>query len=188
MVILMFEMILEMLLLITALSVDSFATGFAYGVSKTRIPILSVTITTLISSLMLIISLLAGNFLQSLIPASLTCVISFLILFILGSIKLFDRSDHTEADGANKNGDDLLSPSEAVSLGMALSLDSIAAGIGAGVMAINIPAAFIISLFLGAAAILFGRKLGYIISGRFRSNLSWVSGFLLILLAVMKLL
>lgn len=184
----MFEMILEMLILVTALSVDSFAAGFAYGVSKTRIPMISVTITTLISSLMLIVSLLAGGFLQGLVPVSLTGIISFLILFILGLIKLFDRCGHTEADNANKDGDDLLSPSEAVSLGLALSIDSLAAGIGAGVMAINIPAAFITSLILGAVSILSGRELGAVISGRFRSNFTWVSGVLLILLAIMKLL
>jgi len=183
----MFEMILKMLILVTALSVDSFAVGFAYGVSKTRIPMISVTITTLISSMMLIISLLAGSFLQGLIPTSLTGIISFLTLFILGLIKLFDRCGHAEANDANKDGDDLLSPSEAVSLGLALSIDSLAAGIGAGVMEVNIPAALITSLLLGAVSILGGRKLGAVIFNRFRSNLSWVSGALLILLAIMKL-
>ena len=184
----MYSFIFEILLLVTALSVDAFAAGFAYGVSKIKVPFISVIIVTGISSLILVISLLAGNVVSSLIPGNLTSYFSFLLLFVLGLVKLFDRSKHNEAENANKNQDDLVSPGEALTLGAALSIDSLAAGIGAGVRTAYIPTAFLASTVIGALALILGSCLGSLLSSHCRSNLCWVSGVLLILLAFMKLL
>ena len=180
--------ILEISVLVTALSVDSFAAGFTYGVSKIKVPFASVAILTGISSLTLAASLLAGSAVCSLIPERLTGQFSFLLLFVLGLVKLFDRSKHNEAEEANKNKDDLVSPAEALTLGVALSIDSVAAGIGAGILTEHIPAAFAASFLVGALAVMSGSYLGRIISARCSSNLCWVSGCLLLLLAFMKLL
>jgi len=76
---------------------------------------------------------------------------------------------------------------EAVSLGLALSIDSLAAGI-APVLWRQHTCRLHNIIDSGAVSILGGRQLGAVISSRFRSNLSWVSGALLILLAIMKLL
>ena len=178
----------EILILVTALSVDAFAAGFVYGVSKIKVPFSSVAVVTGISSLLLVISLLAGNALSTLIPGNLTRYFSFLLLFVLGLVKLFDRSGHEEAEAANKNQDDLVSPTEAMTLGVALSIDSLAAGIGAGISMSRIPAAFGLSFLVGALAVRLGCRLGGLISSHCRSNLCWISGVLLILLAFMKLL
>ena len=183
----MFSSFLEILLLVTALSVDAFAAGFSYGVSKIKVPFLSVLIVSGVSSLTLAVSLFLGSVAGSLIPQELTQQFSFVLLFVLGVVKLFDRSHHDEAETANKNQDDLVSPGEALTLGTALSLDSVAAGIGAGVAASRIPAAFTASALVGALAMVSGTYLGRLISARCRSNLCWVSGLLLILLALMKL-
>lgn len=183
----MFEHLLETLILVTALSVDSFTSGFAYGVSKIKMPFLSVLIVTFISSIMLVLSLFLGNIIQGIIPPGWTVKISFTILFLLGLIKFCNRSKPTDAEKANENGDDLLAPGEAFSLGLAMSIDSIGAGIGAGVTNISIPAALASSVLIGAAALLAGSRLGCIISNRFRFNLNWVCGIMLMLLAVMKL-
>lgn len=183
----MFEQLLQALILVMALSVDSFTSGFAYGVSKIRMPLLSVSIVTFISSITLVLSLLVGNVIQGMIPPGWADKIGFSILFLLGLFKLLNRSKQSDAEKANKDGDDLLSPVEALSLGAALSIDSIAAGIGAGFAKALIPAAFLISLVIGAAALISGSRLGNIISNRFGANLDWVCGVLLMLLAVMKL-
>ncbi len=183
----MFSFILEILLLVTALSVDAFAAGFAYGVSKIKVPVLSVLIVSVVSSLTLAVSLILGEMVSNMIPQDLTRQFSFVLLFVLGVVKLFDRSRHNEAEEANKNQDDLVSPGEALTLGAALSLDSVAAGIGAGVAASRIPAVFAASALVGALAVASGTYLGRLISSHCRSNLCWVSGLLLILLALMKL-
>lgn len=179
---------LEIFVLVTALSVDAFAAGFAYGVSKIKVPLPSVLIVTGISSLTLLASLLAGTWISSLIPERLTQQFSFMLLFVLGLVKLFDRSSHDEAEAANRNQDDLVSPAEAVTLGAALSIDSVAAGIGAGVEIRQIPAAIAVSFLVGALAVTSGCGLGRLISARCHSNLCWISGCLLIFLAVMKLM
>ncbi len=184
----MYSSLFEILVLVTALSVDAFAAGFAYGVSKIKVPVVSVFIVTGISSLIFAVFLMAGSLVNSMIPERLTRQFSFLLLFVLGLVKLFDRSRHEEAEAADKNKDNLVSPGEAVALGAALSIDSIAAGVGAGIPAGDIPAAFIASFLVGGLAVTCGCGLGHLISARCRSNLCWVSGCLLLLLAFMKLL
>lgn len=184
----MLSFLVEMLLLVTALSVDAFAAGFVYGVSKIKVPFVSVLIVTGVSSLILAGSLLAGNLVSSLIPGNLTQYFSFMLLFVLGIIKLFDHSGHEEAEAADRNRDAFVSPGEAFALGAALSVDSLAAGVGAGIQMNQIPAAFLASFAAGVLAIPLGTRLGRLIAAHCRSNLGWLSGILLILLAFMKLM
>lgn len=183
----MLEFVLEILILITALSTDAFATGFAYGVSRTRIPFSSLSILSSISSLVLAFSLLAGNLFTGFLTPRQACHISFLLLLLLGIAKLFDRSCCEQADKADRDRDNFLSPSESVSLGFALSLDSAAAGIGISLPPSYIPAAIIASFLMGILAILSGSFLGKTLSCHVRKNICWVSGALLIFLAFLKL-
>ena len=184
----MYSFLFEILLLVTALSVDAFAAGFVYGVSKIKVPLASIIVVTGISSLILVCSLITGNLISRLIPGNLTQYFSFLLLFVLGLAKLFDRSRHDEAETADKNKDAFVSPTEAFTLGVALSIDSLAAGIGAGIGSAYIPVAFLASFLIGALALIAGSWLGGLISSRCRLNLCWISGVLLILLAFMKLM
>ncbi len=183
----MLEFILEILLLVTAISIDAFTAGFAYGISRTRIPLSSLCILTSISSLILAVSLLTGNLLTGLLTPKQTCTISFLVLLLLGITKLFDHSCCDHADKADKDRDKFLSPGEALSLGFALSIDSAAAGIGAALPPFSIPAAIIASFLMGILAILTGSFLGKKFSCHTQKNICWVSGALLILLAFLKL-
>lgn len=183
----MIDVFIEVALLVIALSLDSFAAGFAYGIKQIRIPAISTVIIAAVSTITLAFSIFAGTLLSNLIPASITVYISFGILFLLGIIKLFDRSCMCPAYKANKDNDNVLSPFEAFSLSAALSIDSIAAGIGAGFLPLYAIASIGASFFMGIIAILAGSFLGKIISRHFNCNLCWVSGLLLILLAFMKL-
>ncbi len=180
--------ILQILVLVTALSIDAFAAGFAYGISKVKMPNLSIGIVSAVSAIMLLLSLGVGHLLASYVPAYLATEIGFLLLFVLGIVKLFDRSGKKEAQEADWDGDKVLSAPEAVSLGVALSIDSIAAGIGVGVatkeMIWAVPAAFVINYLM----MLIGGKIGKVISDKIKANLFWVSGVLLIILAFWRLL
>lgn len=182
----MLESVFEIFLLITALSIDAFAAGFAYGVSRTHIPFSSLCILSSISSMILAFSLLAGNLLTGFLSPRQTCHISFAILLLLGITKLFDHSCCEQADKADKDRNKLLSPTEAISLSLALSIDSAAAGIGAGLCPDHIPAAVGASFFMGILAVWGGSSLGKIISCHVQKNLCWVSGVLLIFLAFLK--
>ncbi|MFR0035242.1 MAG: manganese efflux pump, partial [Clostridium sp.] len=94
------------------------------------------------------------------------------------------------ADPSAANGEDIavLSPVEALSLGLALSLDSAAAGFGAGMMVTHLPLTILLSLLLNTAAVLLGSFLGRTLAKRSSLDLSWLSGLLLMGLALGKLL
>lgn len=204
----------QLFLLITALSLDAFAASFVYGTGNVKIPPASTAVIAGLSTGILLLFLLLGNLLGSFIPAQATAVLSFLLLLCLGFIKLFDStlkslirrigsnrkklcfsiSDVTfiltvYADPSLANREDItvLSPLEALSLGIALSLDSAAAGFGAGMMILNLPMTVLLSLTLNTAAVLLGSRLGRSLVRRSKLELSWVSGILLILLACSKL-
>ena len=181
------EFIIEMLILVTAVSVDAFVASMAYGMQKIRIPAASILIIASISSATLALSMLAGHLICQLLPTHFTSYLSFIVLLVLGIIKLLDRSCNSQADKANKNNDNLLSPTEALYLGAALSLDSLAAGMGAGVSPAGIFAYIVCSFFISITAIVAGCRLGQILWSRCNKNLCWIGGVLLIFLAFMKL-
>lgn len=208
-----YTIILESLVLVTALSIDAFVACFAYGTNKIKIPFLSAAIMDGISAIILLIFLLLGKVISPLLPENLIRIFCFAILFGLGIVKLFDSSlkalirksgqnapefhfslmqfsfiltVYADPDKADMDQSHTLSPREAVSLGVALSLDSAAVGFGAGVLPLHVPLTILLSLVVGACAILLGCLLGNKIAEKLSLNLSWLSGILLIVLAFMK--
>ena len=210
----MFFQASKLLLLIIALSVDAFAAGFAYGADKVKIPPLSAGIVAFISDILLILSLLIGNIFKSYIPPAITTALSFTILFAIGTIKLFDSSIkkkirenrfnrkelhmtfknlrfiltvYARPEEANTTDIEVLSPSEALSLGLALSLDSAAAGLGAASGEYSLPITALLTFFIGVSAISGGCIIGRKLSAKSDFNFSMIGGILLLLLAFSKL-
>lgn len=180
--------LLQIMVLVTAISIDAFGAGFAYGIGRIKMPLLSVGIVSVVSALMLLCSIGAGKVLGKYLSGNFTVEAGFMILFVLGVVKLFKCPGEKEAKEADRDGDHILSAGEAVSLGIALSLDSIAAGIGVGVDAARmlgaVPAALITNFFM----MWLGGRLGRALSGRMRTDMGWVSGVMLILLAFLRLM
>ena len=209
--------IMELVMLVTALSMDAFAAGFLYGAGRVKIPPASALTISGISSGMLLLSLQLGTFAQGMLPEKTAGRISFLILFALAGAKLFDSSIKSlirrhgairkqmdkewkvsalnlhlvlsvYADAEKANPDDsILTPAEALSLGAALSLDSGLAGIGAGMVSRHLWTAILLSMAANMAAVGVGCVLGRRAAGRSRLNLSWVSSLLLLALAFGRL-
>ena len=207
--------IIESVIFVTALSTDALIASFAYGSNKIKIPMISVQVISFLCTLVLGISLLLGTFLKSYIPGSVLHLVSFGILFILGVIKLLDNliksaiDKHTtinkqiefsllnlnfilniyanpkEADVDNSK---TLSPREALSLAIALSIDSLVAGVGAALANVSILAVIVSSLVLSTLAVKFGELLGHRLSDKVPFGLSWLSGAILISLAFVRLL
>ena len=82
----------EALILVIALSIDAFVASFAYGTNKIKIPFLSTIIISAVCSGLLAISLIIKSVLRDYIDANITIAIGFVIMFLLGIIKLFDSS------------------------------------------------------------------------------------------------
>lgn len=98
-------------------------------------------------------------------------------------LNLYANPENADADG-NK----VISPGEAAALAVSLSLDGLAIGFGAGIGSINILAVVAASLVTDMLAVFLGCALGYKLSRKLPFNLSWISGIVLIGLAVTKLL
>lgn len=205
---------LEAFVMVIALSIDAFVASFAYGTSKIILPLSSIMVINATSSVILTLFLLLGQIISPYIPSNLASIVCFCLLFILGIVKLFDSwvkilikklqmdsknvqfalsgitfvlTLYAEPELANiDNGNDL-SPGEAFSLGMALSLDSAAVGFGAGVAPSNILFITILSFLIGTSVVYLGKYLGEKLAQKSPLNLSWLSGVLLLILAFMKL-
>lgn len=183
----------EMLILVTALSVDTFAAGFVYGVSGVKVPGVSVWILTGVSGLLFVAALFVGGAAGRLLPEHLARVGGCLFLTVLGLWKLAAPFGRREAERADRNQDRRVSPMEAAVLGAMLSADGLAAGVGSGFLSGKISflrvGAFGLgsSVAAGMGAFLLGKWCGRSLSCRFQTNLCWISGALLLLLAVIKL-
>lgn len=204
---------LETLLLVLSVSIDSFLASISYGTSKIKIPFSSALIVDIISSTMLGISLIIGSLLQSYISLNIAKIVNFIILFLLGIYRLFEGllksyinkkskklspfkfklfdfnfvlqvyADEIKADFDKSN---ILTSKEAIYLAFALSLDSLAVGFGSSLLAINYIQVFIFSIFIGLTLILLGSYIGRKFVESTNLDLSWLSGLMLIILAFLR--
>ncbi len=204
---------LEILLLVLSVSIDSFIASISYGSSKIRIPLISALIVDIISSSMLGISLILGSFIQNYISITTAKIFSFTILFFLGLYRLFEGllksyinnkakdspslhfklfdfnfvlqvyANETKADIDNSK---VLSYKEAIYLAFALSLDSLAVGFGSSLVLINYIEVFVVAIIIGILTIILGSYIGKSFAEIIDLDLSWLSGAMLIILAFLR--
>lgn len=209
-----FNYIIEEILVVLALSIDAFVCCFSYGINKVSILRLSKLIITVICTAFLSLAIFAGTALSELLNEETGKIISFIILMVLGIIKLFDSfikslikkktinknirfslfslkftlniyASPLEADSDKSLS---LSPLEAVSLALALSLDGIGVGIGVGIIGYNIISVAVLSVVFTLAAIYSGEFLGSKLSKVAKHDWSFVGGIVIVALAITKIL
>ena len=208
-------LVLEALILASALSIDAFVASFAYGGKNIKIPIQSILVISVICSTVIGISLLIGTIVRGFIPVSVTKIICFLLLFFLGLSQLLDSftksiirkyghirgnfnfsilnfrfvlSLYADPETADIDESKVISPVEASSLALALSLDGMGVGFGAALGNVNGLAVFICSLATNFCAVLLGSKIGNKMAKNLPFNMSWISGSILIIMAVLKVI
>ena len=205
---------IEVLLLVMALSIDAFVASVAYGVDEIKIPFGSAFALSGVSSVILLISMACGALVSNWLPPHVTAIVCFVLLLLLGlsrfcegvikdvlnrhsnhvqglSFKCWDYHfildiymDNTKADQDHSK---VLSVKEAISLGIVLSLDGIAAGFGSGLVETPYLETAIVSMIVSMVAILLGCWLGHKLAKLKNIQISWLSGVTLIILAFMKL-
>lgn len=205
----------ELLLFVAVLSLDAFAASAAYGAEKIKIGLLPAVIISLTGGLTLFISALFSTFLAGFITESFCRIFGFITLFLVGLFNFIQGAlksavrkkrehsarmrfrlreldffievfvDETKADADHSN---TLSAKEAFYLAAALSVDSLATGIGCGFSGINPFALGIAAFAVSLAAILLGWLLGRGISRCAGLDLSWLGGAVLIGLALFRFL
>lgn len=206
---------LASLLLVSSLCIDSFVASISYGTSKIRIPPLSVIIINLVCTATLACSLLIGSIFKSFLPGDLPIILGFLLLMALGIYRLFEyifksyiskcsKSDsplkfkifdfqfvlqvyanEIKADFDNSKS---LNIKESFYLALALSLDSLAVGFGSSLCNINYTQVLILCFFIGILCVSLGVFIGRQFAQKLHLELSWLSGVLLILLAILRVL
>lgn len=204
----------EALIIVVALSVDTFISGVAYGANGIRIPAASAAAVNLITSAILALALLFGDLLGSFMPPEAATAICVALLLTLGTGKIFDSAVKTfirrhrafsreyrfsflslgfilnvyaDPERADRDNSSVLSVPEAALLAAALSLDGLAVGFGAGVSDTAIAPLILLSLLPDIPCLMAGCALGNRASKKLGVELSWLSGVLLVFLALTKL-
>lgn len=205
---------MENILLVLAISLDAFVASIAYGAKNIEIPFLSIVIINMVSSLFLGLSISVGHILKGVIPRGITSILGSVILFSIGVYYLFESIVKSHLEPKMKSGEELelrlfdihfiiqiymdetkadvdfskkLDAKEALYLGTALSLDSLAIGFGSSLGNIDYILVVILSIIVGIFGVKSGLILGEKIVGSSKINLSWVAGVILVILALLKL-
>lgn len=209
-----FSAVLTSLLLVSALSLDALIAAFSYGVNKIKIPFRSVIIINLVCSGFLAAAVFAGKALSGVLSPKVSTAVCFTILLVIGLIKLSDSAVkgyirkhkaidksfkfkflslkfilkvYADPETADADESKTLSMGEALSLAVALSLDSVTAGLGVGLTDNDYLMTIGLSFLMGAAAVVIGCFIGKKVAQKTSLNISWLSGVVFIGLAVSKL-
>ena len=210
----MFQLFPALLFFLLAVTLDSLTAGLTYGTRKVRILPLSYLILICIPALFITAANQLGTLLACLLPPQVLPWISFLLLFLLGISKIMEslirrlaakhpsltRNWGCKIKQINiiftiylspeyANGEDLqiLSAKEALLLSLALSLDSILVGMAFTTDAVSWVFLFLLAVLFNLLFFLIGYLAGHILCHLFHVDLSWLSGLLLLLLALQAL-
>ena len=198
-----------------ALSLDTFTAGVALGTQKITVPFRSVLAISLTCSASLWLAISLGGWIGNWISPRTGAVIGCIILVMMGSVRLFDgvikellRRCCENKEGmvfyrknlkiflqvcvdsaqADFNRSQSLSVPEAISLAAALSVDGLAAGVGAGILDVSHWLIFLIAMLINLFAVHLGCRTGIRFSRKHEQDISWVAGALLIVLGLIKLI
>lgn len=203
----------QVILLVTALCLDSFIASVAYGTNGIQIPLRSAFVISSVGALFLGGSFFAAYLVRGLVPQNLCTMISFCALLFIGINNLiqsllkkylknrkqkklnFSLSgigfmiqiylDETTADMDHSK---VLSMREAVYLAIAVSIDSLVTGFGTGLVMFNQLQIVLYFFVANMAAIGFGFFLGSKMQNSLHFDISWMGGTMLILLAFLKMI
>lgn len=198
---------LEACLLAAAVCMDVFFAAIGCSFSGIHIPKRCAALISAVGTVFLGISLLGGSLLGRLLPEVIFRYAGAFLLLAMGTVTLLKEAlraafrarrphirrkalglvieicfDETLADA---DGSKTLSMSEAFSFAAAMSIDSLASGIGAGLTGAGIPLCLTLTLVLGYVLTILGSVLGR--HCRSRSRFSWLGGAMLVVLAVCRL-
>ena len=207
--------IFQAFFLVLALSLDTFTAGVALGTQKITVPFRSVLAISLTCSASLWLAISLGGWIGNWISPRTGAVIGCIILVMMGSVRLFDgvikellrrccenkegmvfyRKNLTiflqvcvDSAQADVNRSQSLSVPEAISLAVALSVDGLAAGVGAGILDVSHWLIFLIAMLINLFAVHLGCRTGIRFSRKHEQDISWVAGALLIVLGLIKLI
>lgn len=205
----------QIVLLITALSIDVFVASMACGAEHIIIGKRTALCISVICSGVLFLSLAAGNLLQGILRAEYAKWFCFWGLFLVGAFKLaeygiksyarrhaffckrvritisqiqFIFSIYNDPTVADKDHSASMSVPEGIFFALAMSLDGFFGGLGASFLGIDIWLTGVLNILLSYAAVNVGSRVGEHLIRRCQKDFSWVGGVLFICLAFSKII
>lgn len=181
---------IKTLLLVTAVCADSFAAAVSIGADGIRLPLRSSAVISLTGTVMLCASAALAGTVGAFIPAEMCRAVSSILLTVLGIFcitrnycgEIAEKSPAADSDGSRT-----LSPREALILSIALSADSAATGISAGLGGVDLPLLAGMTFAAGIVSAETGQRLGRKLRSALKINLSRLCGGLLIILAILNI-
>lgn len=204
-----------LVLFLTAVSIDSLTAGLTYGTGRVRIGLPAYLILICIPSAFIAVSNRVGSYIFLILPESALPILSFLLLALIGLSKLSESfirfiarrhpsltrnwgcrikqihiifTVYLSPEDANRDDLQILSPREALVLALALSLDSVLAGLAFNIGPIHPLILFAAAALFSLLLFLAGYGAGYLLRTALHIDLSWLSGLCLILLALQSIL
>lgn len=173
--------VLKGILLILALTMDSFVVSFAYGVGKTKMPLgivvcMNLLMSTILGTAIFMEAVWLHCFRKELREARVPSVVWY---WMLQAFLLFFEERGKESEKVKA-----LNLLEGLGLAFILSLDSIAVGIGTGLVQSGQVLLVIGSFLAGIVVMEAGWMLGHGTRHILNRDLSWLSGVCLLLLAI----
>lgn len=206
---------MQIILLIIALSMDLFLACVACGTEQIKIGNMAALCISGICSGVLFLALLAGNFIDGMILEQYAGTLCFLVLFLVGSFKLveyaikayikkhkflckrvkvsfsqlnFILSIYNNPVMADKDHSATMSMIESVFFALAMSMDGLVGGMGAGFMEMNICLTTVCNFVAGFFVIRAGSMIGMHAGKQHELDISWMGGVLFLILAFGKIL
>lgn len=199
----------QVFLLIFSLSIDSLMAGFSLGMNRIRVPIQYLILLNGIGACLLLMSIWLGTCFGIIVSSHSAQLCSMILFLILGSCKILESIYHKLTSKekevkirmhqmefifhiyANPEASDMdfskqISCKEAICLGLALSLDNLAIGIGIGLLNVSGILVALLSFVIGVILLTIGHLFGMCIGKKYKFESAWLSGILLIVLAFLK--
>lgn len=198
-----------------SLCMDSFTTSLSYGVSKIKVPLLSSTIISLISTIVLFISLSTAGLLKPYFDSNILTIIGSMFLITIGVINLWKESlkhyltiqkeqtkklqfkflqvnfmmelflDDRKADVDHSN---TLSIKEAIFLAVALSIDSLSVGFSIGMSHIPAIPTLLFTFLFNMLFFIIIPLIGNHLDFIEKKHVFWLNGMILILIGIVRIL
>lgn len=205
-------MLLTMLGFALSSSIDNFGVGVSYGISKIRIGFMPNTIIAIIALVFSLIGIYFGHYIAKVMPGTLSTVVAALFVFIIGvriilitfqakrrsrdamkasqgtSRSINQYLDHPEQADKDQSGE--ISVVESLVLGVAVSMNALTNGLGAGLMKLSpITVSLMTAVFSFIAiwsGVSLGERVAHVRIGSFNLGQfsTIISGGILLLIAV----
>ncbi|MED3563105.1 sporulation membrane protein YtaF [Bacillus xiapuensis] len=206
----------SLLILALALSLDSFSVGFTYGLRKMIMPVKSVLIIASCAGLSLLLAVSIGHGLAKILSPSITAGLGGFILIALGAGVIYQyfrpekekevqKQEKTIVNfeirslglainilkkplSADFDQSGTITGIEALALGLALSLDSFGAGIGAAMLGFSPYYLAIAVAIMSPTFVLLGIKIGSLFHKYdWIQKFTFLPGVMLIIIGIWKL-